>query len=125
MRDLKNWIIWLLLTPILSGILWLVFTNHSFISYINTLFYISLIIFIIIFLILLVQEGIFDTTSYGFRRIRYQLSSRAKKKTMEHDEFFNPQHAKKETYFVSTWVGPALMSNVVYFIFTIMISLAL
>ncbi|MCI2773502.1 DUF3899 domain-containing protein [Staphylococcus petrasii] len=125
MRNLKNWIIWLLITPILSVILWLIFTNYSFISYINTLFYISLIIFIIIFLILLVQEGIFDATSYGFRRIRYQLSSRAKKKTMEHDDFFNPQQAKKETYFVSTWVGPALISNVAYFILTIIISLTL
>ncbi|MCJ1656773.1 DUF3899 domain-containing protein [Staphylococcus sp. NRL 18/288] len=125
MRNFNNWIIWLLITPTLSVILWFIFTNHSFISFINTLFYISFIIFILIFIILLVQEGIFDATSYGFRRIRYQLSSRAKKKMMEYDDFFNPQQAKKDTYFVSTWIGPALMSNVAYFILTIIISLTL
>ena len=51
------------------------FNSHTIITYLNILFYVSLIIFISIFLILLVQEGIFDATSYGFRRLKYQMSS--------------------------------------------------
>lgn len=125
MKNLKNWMIWLIITPILSMILWIIFTNHTFVSYINTLFYLSLIIFISIFFILLVQEGIFDATSYGFRRLRYQLSSRSKKRTMADDEFLNPQQVKKEHYFISTWIAPALICNIAYFVMTIIISFLL
>ncbi|WP_460379487.1 DUF3899 domain-containing protein, partial [Staphylococcus aureus] len=39
----------------------------------------------------LVQEGIFDATSYGFRRLKYQMSSSKKKKSISDDPFFNPQ----------------------------------
>ena len=79
MKNLKNWMIWLIITPILSMILWIIFTNHTFVSYINTLLFVSYYILHLHFFILLVQEGIFDATSYGFRRIRYQLSSRSKR----------------------------------------------
>ncbi|WP_154619309.1 DUF3899 domain-containing protein, partial [Staphylococcus haemolyticus] len=78
-----------------------------------------------IFFILLVQEGIFDATSYGFRRIRYQLSSSSKKRTMADDEFLNPQQVKKEHYFISTWIAPALICNIAYFVMTIIISFLL
>lgn len=125
MRTKSTWGFWLLLTPILSIIIWILFSNHTLITYINTLFFLSLISFILIFIILLVQEGIFDATSYGFRRIRYQLSSRSKKKTMEDDEFLNPQHVKKEHYFISTWIAPALICNIAFFILTIIISFLL
>ncbi|MCI2947454.1 putative membrane protein [Staphylococcus caledonicus] len=125
MKNLKNWIVWLSITPLLTLIIWLFFTAHTLISFLNVLFYISLIIFIIIFLILLVQEGIFDATSYGFRRIRHQMSSRAKKKTMEHDSFFNPQQAKREYYIVESWIAPALLCNALFFLLTIVISLIL
>ncbi|RIL72390.1 DUF3899 domain-containing protein [Staphylococcus devriesei] len=125
MKNLKNWIIWFSLTPLLTLIVWVLFTPHTLISFLDVLFYISLIIFIVVFLILLVQEGVFDATSYGFRRIRYQMSSRAKKKTMEHDEFFNPQQAKREYYIVESWVVPALLCNALFFLLTIVVSLNL
>ena len=71
------------------------FNSHTIITYLNILFYVSLIIFISIFLILLVQEGIFDATSYGFRRLKYQMSSSKKKKSISDDPFFNPQEVKR------------------------------
>ncbi len=64
---------------------------------------------------LLVQEGIFDATSYGFRRLKYQMSSSKKKKSISDDPFFNPQEVKKEHYFVSTWDNPLIINK--YFIF--------
>jgi hypothetical protein len=79
----------------------------------------------LLFLILLVQEGIFDATSFGFRRMRYQLASRSKKKTLENDDFFNPKQVKKEHYTISTWLLPALILCAFYFILTILISLFL
>lgn len=125
MKNKKSWVVWSMITPLLSLIIWLIISNQTFISYINILFYTSLSIFICIFFILLVQEGIFDPTSYGFRRIRYQLSSRSKKRTMADDEFLNPQQVKKEHYFISTWIAPALICNIAYFVMTIIISFLL
>ncbi len=119
---LKKWLGMALITPILTFIIWL-FNSHTIITYLNILFYVSLIIFISIFLILLVQEGIFDATSYGFRRLKYQMSSSKKKKSISDDPFFNPQEVKKEHYFVSTWIIPLLLINILYFIMTIVLSL--
>ncbi|MEN0392962.1 DUF3899 domain-containing protein [Staphylococcus aureus] len=121
---LKKWLGMALITPILTFIIW-VFNSHTIITYLNILFYVSLIIFISIFLILLVQEGIFDATSYGFRRLKYQMSSSKKKKSNSDDPFFNPQEVKKEHYFVSTWIIPLLLINILYFIMTIVLSLIL
>lgn len=121
---LKKWLGMALITPILTFIIWL-FNSHTIITYLNILFYVSLIIFISIFLILLVQEGIFDATSYGFRRLKYQMSSSKKKKSISDDPFFNPQEVKKEHYFVSTWIIPLLLINILYFIMTIVLSLIL
>ncbi|HDC7628345.1 TPA: DUF3899 domain-containing protein [Staphylococcus aureus] len=121
---LKKWLGMALITPILTFIIW-VFNSHTIITYLNILFYVSLIIFISIFLILLVQEGIFDATSYGFRRLKYQMSSSKKKKSISDDPFFNPQVVKKEHYFVSTWIIPLLLINILYFIMTIVLSLIL
>ncbi|HCY1828646.1 TPA: DUF3899 domain-containing protein [Staphylococcus aureus] len=121
---LKKWLGMALITPILTFIIWL-FNSHTIITYLNILFYVSLIIFISIFLILLVQEGIFDATSYGFRRLKYQMSSSKKKKSISDDSFFNPQEVKKEHYFVSTWIIPLLLINILYFIMTIVLSLIL
>ncbi|MDU2146064.1 MAG: DUF3899 domain-containing protein, partial [Staphylococcus sp.] len=75
MNNIKTWFIWLFLPLICTFLLWMFVTQHSFVSFINILFYISLVLFILLFLILLVQEGIFDATSFGFRRMRYQLAS--------------------------------------------------
>ena len=121
---LKKWLGMALITPILTFIIW-VFNSHTIITYLNILFYVSLIIFISIFLILLVQEGIFDATSYGFRRLKYQMSSSKKKKSISDYPFFNPQEVKKEHYFVSTWIIPLLLINILYFIMTIVLSLIL
>lgn len=121
---LKKWLGMALITPILTFIIWL-FNSHTIITYLNILFYVSLIIFISIFLILLVQEGIFDATSYGFRRLKYQMSSSKKKKSISDDPFLNPQEVKKEHYFVSTWIIPLLLINILYFIMTIVLSLIL
>ncbi|HDA5147031.1 TPA: DUF3899 domain-containing protein [Staphylococcus aureus] len=121
---LKKWLGMALITPMLTFIIW-VFNSHTIITYLNILFYVSLIIFISIFLILLVQEGIFDATSYGFRRLKYQMSSSKKKKSISDDLFFNPQEVKKEHYFVSTWIIPLLLINILYFIMTIVLSLIL
>lgn len=121
---LKKWLGMALITPMLTFIIW-VFNSHTIITYLNILFYVSLIIFISIFLILLVQEGIFDATSYGFRRLKYQMSSSKKKKSISDDPFFNPQEVKKEHYFVSTWIIPLLLINILYFIMTIVLSLIL
>ncbi|HHQ6733606.1 TPA: DUF3899 domain-containing protein [Staphylococcus aureus] len=121
---LKKWLGMALITPMLTFIIW-VFNSHTIITYLNILFYVSLIIFISIFLILLVQEGIFDATSYGFRRLKYQMSSSKKKKSISDDPFFNPQEVKKEHYLVSTWIIPLLLINILYFIMTIVLSLIL
>lgn len=121
---LKKWLGMALITPMLTFIIW-VFNSHTIITYLNILFYVSLIIFISIFLILLVQEGIFDATSYGFRRLKYQMSSSKKKKSISDDTFFNPQEVKKEHYFVSTWIIPLLLINILYFIMAIVLSLIL
>ncbi|HBC7268735.1 TPA: DUF3899 domain-containing protein [Staphylococcus aureus] len=121
---LKKWLGMSVITPMLTFIIW-VFNSHTIITYLNILFYVSLIIFISIFLILLVQEGIFDATSYGFRRLKYQMSSSKKKKSISDDPFSNPQEVKKEHYFVSTWIIPLLLINILYFIMTIVLSLIL
>lgn len=122
MNNIKTWFIWLFLPLICTFLLWMFVTQHSFVSFVDILFYISLVLFILLFLILLVQEGIFDATSFGFRRMRYQLASRTKKKTLENDDFFNPKQVKKEHYTISTWLLPALILCAFYFILTILIS---
>ncbi|CCE58687.1 TPA: DUF3899 domain-containing protein [Staphylococcus argenteus] len=121
---MKKWLIMAIFTPLLSLLIWL-FNNHTVITYLNILFYVSLIIFICNFVILLVQEGIFDATSYGFRRLKYQMSSTKRKKSISDDPFFNPKEVKKEQYFVSMWIFPMLLINILYFILTIVLSLIL
>lgn len=112
------------LTPFLSFIIWLL-TAHELLNFINILFYVSLTFFIIVFALLIVQEGIFDVTSYGFRRLKYQLSSTKKKQTIEDDEFFNPKHIKKDHYMISSWVIPILLINLLYFVLAIVISFSI
>ncbi|EHJ06667.1 DUF3899 domain-containing protein [Staphylococcus simiae] len=120
---LKNLIL-ILFTPIISAIFWL-FGQHDVISFINILFYVSLLIFIISFGILIVQEGILDATSYGFRRLKYQMSSAKKKQTLADDDFFNPRHIKKEHYIVSSWIYALIIINFSYFIISILVSILL
>ncbi|MFW3590247.1 DUF3899 domain-containing protein [Staphylococcus caprae] len=112
------------LTPFLSFIIWLL-SAHELLNFINIIFYVSLTIFIVVFALLIVQEGIFDATSYGFRRLKYQLSSTKKKQTIEDDEFFNPKHIKKDHYMISSWVIPILLINLLYFVLAIVISFSI
>lgn len=120
---LKNLIL-IFITALISLIIWL-FNQHDLMSFINILFYVSLLIFIVSFGILIVQEGIFDATSYGFRRLKYQLSSTKKKKSIADDEFFNPTHIKKEHYIVSSWIYALIIINFSYFIISILVSILL
>ena len=112
------------ITPLLSLIIWQ-FTGHRFLDFINIIFYVSLIIFIIVFGLLVIQEGIFDASSYGFRRLKFQLSSSKKKQTIEDDEFFNPKHAKKDHYIISSWIIPIFLINLIYFVLAIVISFSI
>ena len=113
--SINSYLISSLFTPVLSIIIWLFYSNH-FINLINILFYTS-------FIILLIQEGIFDATSFGFRRLKYQLSSTKRKRMMKNDHFFNPQKVKKESYIISPWVVPTLIINLTYIIVSIGVSL--
>lgn len=111
---LKKWLGMALITPILTFIIWL-FNSHTIITYLNILFYVSLIIFISIFLILLVQEGIFDATSYGFRRLKYQMSSSKKKKSISDLSIFQPTRGKKRALLCFYMDNPLIINK--YFIF--------
>ncbi|ARD74005.1 DUF3899 domain-containing protein [Staphylococcus xylosus] len=124
MKNITSILGWALLTPILSLLFWF-FVSHTLIYFINIFFYISISLTIFFFIIIIVQEGIFDPTSYGFRRLKYQLSSKKHKDTMENDEFFKPKQVKKDDYFVSSWVKIAFSFNLFYLILTIVISFSI
>ncbi|PKI12043.1 DUF3899 domain-containing protein [Staphylococcus shinii] len=124
MKNLTSILGWALLTPILSLLFWF-FVSHTLIYFINIFFYISISLTVFFFIIIIVQEGIFDPTSYGFRRLKYQLSSKKHKDTMENDEFFKPNQVKKDNYFVSPWVKIAFSFNLFYLILTIVISFSI
>ena len=96
--SINSYLISSLFTPVLSIIIWLFYSNH-FINLVNILFYTSFIIFIVAFLILLIQEGIFDATSFGFRRLKYQLSSTKRKRTMKMTTFQSTKVKKKVILF--------------------------
>ena len=96
--SINSYLISSLFTPVLSIIIWLFYSNH-FINLVNILFYTSFIIFIVAFLILLIQEGIFDATSFGFRRLKYQLSSTKRKRTMKNDHFSIHKKLKRKLYY--------------------------
>ena len=124
MKNLTSILGWALLTPILSLLFWF-FVSHTLIYFINIFFYISISLTVFFFIIIIVQEGIFDPTSYGLRRLKYQLSSKKHKDTMENDEFFKPNQVKKDDYFVSPWVKIAFSFNLFYLILTIVISFSI
>lgn len=121
MRQKKILLIWSLLTPLGTLILWL-FNTHQFAHFINILFYISTGLTIILFVLIIVQEGILDPTSYGFRRLKYQLTSKKKQQTMDEDEFFKPTQVKKERYIVASWVISGFFINLIYFIISIILA---
>lgn len=124
MRSKHNILIWGLFTPLLSLALWL-FSVHTLVHFMNLLFYISTILTIIFFIILIFQEGVLDPTSYGFRRLKYQLSSQKHRDALEKDTFFKPGQVKKDQYFITPWVITGFVCNIIYLLCSILISFML
>ncbi|SCS53777.1 DUF3899 domain-containing protein [Staphylococcus caeli] len=121
MKKTIHVLLWFVFTPLLTLIFWL-FTTHTLVQYINIIFYIAITLTILSFIILIVQEGVLDPTSYGFRRLKYQLTNKKHKDALENDEFFKPTQVKKTHYFVSTWVVTAFYTNIFYVLLSIVIS---
>ncbi|MBI5975287.1 DUF3899 domain-containing protein [Staphylococcus canis] len=107
-----------LATPIISFVIWLC-TGHTWVNFINVFFIVSIVLGIILFIALMIQEGIFDVTSFGFRKFRYQMMRKKTKSFYEDDEFFNPKTAKKSHYYVDSWLKFALYIQVVFILISI------
>ena len=122
MRNLSQLLTFILITPVISLIIWL-FTSHQWVAYVNVLFYVAMILSIATFILILIQEGVFDATSYGMRRMKYSLSSKKHQASVQNDDFFNPQQAKKSDYCVARWVKIAFGVNVCYLALDIIIAL--
>ena len=97
MKYLKHLVLFLLITPIISFILWL-FSNHNWINFINIIFYVSIFLAIFSFIILVVQEGVLDPTSFGFRRLKYQLMRKKHRSSLEDDTFLSLLNLKRYLY---------------------------
>ncbi|MGV3043428.1 DUF3899 domain-containing protein [Staphylococcus rostri] len=116
-----NTLIYIFITPIVTLVLWLT-GAHTWVHFINTFFSLSLIISIFLFMLLLVQEGIFDVTSYGFRKFRYQMMRKKNRQMYEEDDFYNPKTPKRQHYVVQSWVKPSLLVNTLYFILSLILA---
>ena len=105
------------------NVYYMAFNSHTIITYLNILFYVSLIILLAYFDFTCTRRH-FDATSYGFRRLKYQMSSSKKKKSISDDPFFNPQEVKRALlcFYMD---NPLLLINILYFIMTIVLSLIL
>lgn len=121
MRKFTTYLFWLLFTPLISFLCWL-FASHQLTQYLNIIFYVSFIFVIILFSLIIVQEGILDPTSYGFRRLKYQLTNKKHKDTLKNDDFFKPIQAKKSSYFVNPWIKVGFVFNLLYLLISIAIS---
>lgn len=121
MSKFTTYLFWLLFTPLISFLCWL-FASHQLTQYLNIIFYVSFIFVIILFSLIIVQEGILDPTSYGFRRLKYQLTNKKHKDTLENDDFFKPTQAKKSSYFVNPWIKVGFVFNLLYLLISIAIS---
>lgn len=110
-----QWVFWTVLSPVLSLIIWL-FRAHTWPQFIDILFVVSMLLFIVGFVFVLVQDGIFDATSYGFRRLRYQMSSAKHRKAHVDDEFINPKRVKRDVYIIERWTICMTIVNVIYVI---------
>lgn len=121
MRKFTTYLFWLLFTPLFSFLCWL-FASHQLTQYLNIIFYVSFIFVIILFSLIIIQEGILDPTSYGFRRLKFQLTNKKHKDTLENDDFFKPTQAKKSSYFVNPWIKVGFVFNLLYLLISIAIS---
>lgn len=122
MRNISQLLTFILITPVISLIIWL-FTSHQWVAYVNVLFYVAMILSIATFILILIQEGVFDATSYGMRRMKYRLSSKKHQASVQNDDFFNPQQAKKSDYRVARWVKIAFGVNICYLALDIIMAL--
>lgn len=113
MNKYIQWLIWVLFAPLVSLIIW-IFKTHTWSNYIDILFIVSMLLFIAGFVVILVQDGVFDATSYGFRRIRYQMAGKKHQKAWKDDEFMNPKQAKKDFYLVEAWAKRITIINALF-----------
>ncbi|QLK85635.1 DUF3899 domain-containing protein [Staphylococcus sp. 17KM0847] len=116
-----NTIIYIFITPIFTFCIWSI-TTHTWLHFINTLFVLSIIMTMFSFLLLLVQEGIFDVTSYGFRKFRYQMMRKKNRHLYEEDDFYNPKSPKRQHYAVQSWIKPTLFANLTYIILSFILA---
>ncbi len=108
---LKKWLGMALITPILTFIYIWVFNSHTIITYLNIFVLCSLIIFLGIFLILFVQEGIFDADDMVLRRLKYQ-NVIFEKEDLSLIHFSNP--TTSITCF--SWIIPLLLLIKIFYI---------
>lgn len=119
MRKHFQWLFWVLFSPLLSLVIWL-FREHTWSGFVDVFFVVSMLLFITGFIFVLVQDGIFDATSYGFRRIRYQMSSAKHRKAHVDDEFINPKKVKRDVYIVEKWTVYMTLVNVIFVILSLL-----
>ena len=105
MRKFTTYLFWLLFTPLISFLCWL-FASHQLTQYLNIIFYVSFIFVIILFSL----------------RLKYQLTNKKHKDTLENDDFFKPTQAKKSSYFVNPWIKVGFVFNLLYLLISIAIS---
>ncbi|WP_245202498.1 DUF3899 domain-containing protein [Staphylococcus agnetis] len=97
-------------------------STHTWTHFINLFFTFSIIFAILLFTLLVIQEGILDVTSFGFRRFKYQLMRKKDKGRYESDDFFNPKQPKKKEYVVQSWIKPALYVHVFYIVLSFILA---
>ncbi|ALN75961.1 MULTISPECIES: DUF3899 domain-containing protein [Staphylococcus] len=116
----RSWV-YIGITPLFTIISWLMST-HTWTHFINLFFTFSIIFAILLFTLLVIQEGILDVTSFGFRRFKYQLMRKKDKGRYESDDFFNPKQPKKKEYVVQSWIKPALYVHVFYIVLSFILA---
>ncbi len=116
----RSWV-YILMTPLCTIVSWL-FSLHTWTHFINLFFTFSIIFAILLFTLLVIQEGILDVTSYGFRRFKYQMMRKKDKDRYESDSFFNPKQPKKSEYVVQSWIKPALYVHVFYILLSFVLA---
>ncbi|MCO4327254.1 DUF3899 domain-containing protein [Staphylococcus agnetis] len=116
----RSWV-YIGITPLFTIISWLMST-HTWTHFINLFFTFSIIFAILLFTLLVIQEGILDVTSFGFRRFKYQLMRKKDKGRYESDDFFYPKQPKKKEYVVQSWIKPALYVHVFYIVLSFILA---
>lgn len=91
----RSWV-YIGITPLFTIISWLMST-HTWTHFINLFFTFSIIFAILLFTLLVIQEGILDVTSFGFRRFKYQLMRKKDKGRYESDDFLILNNLRKKS----------------------------